>query len=320
MKKLFVLVLTILLCGCSANHRYSIVDMIGYDADTEGYKITAKIDMYDETVYMSEIGALPYETANKLSLTADKTVYMGEASGTVISRELAERGLKEIANALYTGRYSRGDDIIIISESRADEFLATNSGTTIDSAYSVPTTVQSFIKQSLLPARTALVQYIGETQTMCAIKDYTLKLVLSEQEAAGALLVLQQIKNGAKSVPVDGAFVGINIATVKTDAEVFCQNGNIIFRILPKIGFTAQDITSESEYKDKKLVKKIKENLNALISEEINAAFTRSKDSGIDFLGLENIYKQYFDDEFILANAEIEVSASSEIIYEKENL
>ena len=313
MKRLWVLFLSVLLCGCSAP-RYTIVSMMGYDVAEAGYTATAKIDVYDETVYISETGALPYDTINKLSLTADKTVALGEASCNVLSKALAEKGLKEMANSLYTGSYSRGDDLIVITDGSAAEYLHFHSGAPQSSAYSVQTSVQKFIQDSISPSRTALVQYAsGKNALMCAVSGYKLRLILSEKESAGALLFSGNAE-GIKSINTGDAFVGVEISAVAPKIEVSKENGEILFSVYPEIGFTVKDMTTG--FSDIGLTFKIETALNSLVSEEIYAAFLRSTSSNVDFLGLKNIYRlHYDDDDFNLSQAKMQVFPKSKIIY-----
>ena len=123
MKKIFILLLTLFITGCSSYTELNdlgVIHMIGIEKQENTYKLYASIikekqgDDIKSTICIVE-GKNIYETINKLSLSLNKEIYMSHLDTLLINDSINKNDLQEIISYFLNNDKTREDFLVATS-------------------------------------------------------------------------------------------------------------------------------------------------------------------------------------------------------------
>ena len=334
-KKLFIMFL-LLLSGCynyNELNDLAIVTSLGIDYENNMYQVSMQVvDTKEEPNYIiyEANGKTVDEAINNISLKCPKKIYLSHIETLIYGNEMAKHGLNDTIDFFLRENSIRGDFYLYVSKNKASNIL--NSKTpiyNINSEYikklnedSYEKTGKSIIvnfydfsdtylnqnKDNILPT---LILENGEIiiDDMALFKDDKLVGYLDNKYAIPLNILNNELKEATYYLPYSDGYINIIITNVNTMID---QN-NINIEGEGKISsITAKNIDD---------IKKINDDLNNSVKEEIKSLIVISQILNIDYIGLKDIAyknKKELKNDYII-NVNINIISTGNIKEEIKN-
>lgn len=336
-KIIFLIIISLTMSGCSYTelNDLAVASAIGIDYENNEFKLTTQImDVKSSDSGTSEESALIYEATgktiakavNNFSIRYPKHVYFGHLEFIVVSKEAAEQKMDAIFDYFLRSPEARNSGFITITnkDSAKDILNPSNEikgkfpteglkSVLMDAAKRNGTvhdiTFEEFLSYYLKTGIDPVVPLIKKTENkgitasstvieeMIPIKNNKVLPPLTTKQS----IAYNTINNNYYDITIDCKYENKNFGALiynpKSSVETKLKEGKIIVNINIKIESKINEMDQKINLNNKKVHKKIKQQINKEIKSYVNDLINYSKTNNVDVLGIGNmIYKNYYKD------------------------
>jgi spore germination protein KC len=348
MKKiLLILPLFLLFCGCADYkelNSIAITTGLSIDLDDGKYKVSVLIansQKADESNKEGDSGNTVYdgtgktisEALKRIDTKIPKQLYFGHLAVVVVSKDVAEKGLNNVADFLFrnpetTKRYylimsrenDKASDILKIL-SPLEEFPSQNIKLNIEnadkrSAISIGMTysefIENYIKKGIEPYLPTLelsgnVEKGSSTKSLdssdpkaivslkgiALFKDSKFISYTTDNESRGINLVNNKIEEMIVSTKCDNNYLVTAISDINTNKKVRFKNGKPVYSISINVQGDIQEVNCDIDLYNKDNLNKITKDVEKKLKKYIKEGIKKAQDNEVDVFGFGNLLYKY---------------------------